>query len=83
MESALPAALTNVTTLPTLWLVTAILARQDQGMTKLALFTAANSLRLLVNFVPALVNNVGFSILSSHKVEKIIARTGIFSARTY
>jgi O-antigen/teichoic acid export membrane protein len=67
METALPAALTNVTTLPTLWLVTAILARQEQGMTKLALFTAANSLRLLVNFVPALVNNVGFSILSSHK----------------
>jgi O-antigen/teichoic acid export membrane protein len=66
-KTAFPAVLSGVTTLPTLWLVTAILARQEQGMTKLALFTAANSLRLLVNFVPALVNNVGFSILSSHK----------------
>lgn len=67
MNTALPAGLSGFTTLPTLWLVTAVLARQPHGMTELALFSAANSLRLLVSFVPALINNVGFSILSSHK----------------
>jgi O-antigen/teichoic acid export membrane protein len=66
-KTALPAGLSGLTTLPTLWLVAAILARQREGMSELALFAAANSLRLLVNFVPALINNVGFSILSSHK----------------
>jgi O-antigen/teichoic acid export membrane protein len=67
LKTALPAALSGVTTLPTLWLITAILARQNHGMSLLALFTAANSLRILVSFVPALINNVGFSVLSSHK----------------
>jgi O-antigen/teichoic acid export membrane protein len=66
-DTALPAALSGLTTLPAMWLISAILARQPDGMSQLALFSAANSLRLLVGFVPALINNVGFSVLSGHK----------------
>lgn len=67
VHTAMPAALSGLTALPTLWIITAILARRDHGMSEVALFAAANSLRLLVSFVPGLINNVGFSVLSGHK----------------
>jgi len=66
LHVAIPAALTGFTSLPALWLSTATLAAQPAGIAALALFTAANSIRQVVLFVPNLVNNVGFSVLSRH-----------------
>jgi O-antigen/teichoic acid export membrane protein len=66
LHVALPAALTGFSSLPALWLSTASLTLRPGGIAALALFTAANSIRQLVLFVPYLVNNVGFSFLSKH-----------------
>ena len=66
-DVAVPAALTGFSTLPAIWLATAILARQRGGMAALALFTAANSIRQVILYGPYLINNVGFSVLSRHR----------------
>lgn len=65
----LPASLAGFVNMMGIWLSMAILARQADGITQLALFTAANSLRMIVAFVPALINNVGFPMLSNLKGE--------------
>jgi len=65
----LPSTLIGFTYMGGLWVAMAILARQQNGITQVALFNAANTLRVLVNFVPALINSVGFPLLSSRKGE--------------
>jgi O-antigen/teichoic acid export membrane protein len=65
----LPASLAGFVNMMGIWLSMAILARQADGITQLALFTAANSLRMIVAFVPVLINNVGFPMLSNLKGE--------------
>jgi len=65
----LPASLAGFVNMMGIWVSMAILARQADGITQLALFTAANSLRMVVAFVPALINNVGFPMLSNLKGE--------------
>lgn len=67
LDVAVPAALTGFSTLPAIWLATAILARQQGGIAALALFTAANSVRQVILYGPYLINNVGFSVLSRHR----------------
>lgn len=64
---AVPAALAGFSTAPTLWIVNATLARQANGLTQVALFTAANSIRLLIMFLPYLVNRVGFTLLNNYR----------------
>lgn len=64
---AIPAALAGFSAAPTLWIVNAVLARQARGLTAVALFTAANSIRLAIMFVPYLVNRVGFSLLNNYR----------------
>jgi O-antigen/teichoic acid export membrane protein len=62
---ALPSALTGFTLTLTLWTVNAVLARQPNGAVAVALFTAANTMRTIVLFVPVLFNSVGFSSVNN------------------
>jgi O-antigen/teichoic acid export membrane protein len=62
-----PAALTGVVTLPAIWISNALLARQVQGYEQLALFSAANSFRIMVLFLPNVLNAVGMSVLNNQR----------------
>jgi O-antigen/teichoic acid export membrane protein len=64
---ALPAAISGLTYLPSFWIAIAFLARQPGGLGQVALFGAANNLRVLVLFLPNIVNGVGTSILNHQK----------------
>jgi len=64
---AFPAALAGFSTVPTLWLVNAVLARAANGMAEVALFTAANWVRLMVMFIPYLISTVGSSVLNNYR----------------
>jgi len=64
---SLPAALNGFISLPAIWLANAVLVRQPQGYEQMALFTAANSFRIIVLFAPNILNNVGMSILNNQR----------------
>jgi O-antigen/teichoic acid export membrane protein len=64
---ALPAGLSSLVTLPCLWGVTALVARQPGGVAWVGLFVVAHQLRQLVLQVPILLNTVASSVLSSLK----------------
>jgi O-antigen/teichoic acid export membrane protein len=64
---ALPATLGSMSTLPALWLAAAVVARQAGGLSEVAIYSAANSLRVLVLFVPGVVNGVGISLLNHQR----------------
>lgn len=64
---ALPAALCGISAAPAIWLANAFLARQADGFSQLALYTAAFSVRTLVFFLPSLVNSVSMSLLNNQK----------------
>ena len=55
---ALPAACSGVCGNLGIWGASAVLLRGPDGLSQFALFTAANSLRSLILFVPAIVNKV-------------------------
>jgi O-antigen/teichoic acid export membrane protein len=61
---AIPAALSGFIAMPALWVSNAFLARQDGGFALLALFSASNSFRIIVLFLPNIVNNVSMSLLN-------------------
>ncbi|HEU0054240.1 MAG TPA: oligosaccharide flippase family protein [Longimicrobium sp.] len=61
---ALPAAMSGVS-LPVTWLASAVLARQPGGFSQVAIFSAATTLRVLVVFLPNLMNGVALSLISS------------------
>lgn len=75
LHLAIPAAVSGVLVTPALWIITSLIARQENGLTAVALFSAANTIRLLVMFVPHLVNGVTFSLLNHAR--------GAADARTY
>jgi O-antigen/teichoic acid export membrane protein len=62
---ALPAAAAGLTSMPAIWLAQAYLARQQGGFTELALYSAANNLRIIVLFIPIILNNVGVAVLNN------------------
>lgn len=62
---ALPAALSGYLSLPALWFGNSFLVRQSGGYEQMALYSAATNLRTLVMFLPAVVNNVGLSMLNN------------------
>ena len=64
---ALPTALPSFTTMPALWLASVFLVRQADGYTQMALYSAANNFRIIVLFLPNIVNNVGMSLLNYQK----------------
>jgi O-antigen/teichoic acid export membrane protein len=64
---ALPAAIAGYLSLPMIWLASTLLVRQPGGLREMALFSAANNLRLLLLFLPGVVNSVGLSVLNHEK----------------
>lgn len=64
---ALPAALSGLTTMPAIWLGNAFLVQQPNGYAEMGLYSAANSLRMLVLLFPILLNNVGLSLLNNRR----------------
>jgi O-antigen/teichoic acid export membrane protein len=64
---SLPAAFNGFVSLPAIWAANAILARQPNGFEHVALFTAANSFRIIVLFLPNILNTVGMSILNNQR----------------
>jgi O-antigen/teichoic acid export membrane protein len=66
-QFALPAAISGYYSLPMLWLANTFLVRQSNGYEQMALYAAANNLRILVLFLPNIINAVGLSILNNEK----------------
>ncbi|UCF82795.1 MAG: oligosaccharide flippase family protein [Desulfobacteraceae bacterium] len=64
---ALPAALSSYVTMPAIWIGNTFLIRQEGGFEQMAIYNAALTLRMMVMFLPVVVNNVGLSILNNHK----------------
>lgn len=67
LRFAIPAALNGFIAMPAVWVSSAFLARQDGGYALLALFSAGNSFRIIVLFLPNIVNNVSMSLLNHQK----------------
>lgn len=63
----LPAALSGLTTLPAIWGGNALLVRQLDGYAEMGIYSAAMSLRMIVLFLPALLNGVAISLINNHK----------------
>ena len=61
----LPATLAGLWGLPAWWIANAFLARQPDGFTQIGLYAAANSIRLLVLFLPGMLSSVALSLLSN------------------
>jgi O-antigen/teichoic acid export membrane protein len=64
LRFAIPAALNGFIAMPAVWVSNAFLARQSGGFALLALFSAANSFRIIVLFLPNIVNSVSMSLLN-------------------
>ena len=64
---AIPAAISGYISIPALWWGNAVLARQSDGFTELALYNAAWSFRTLILVVPHNVNRVAGSVLYSQE----------------
>jgi O-antigen/teichoic acid export membrane protein len=64
---ALPSAIAGLTTLPSLWLGNAFLARRVDGFSQLAIYGAATSLKTLILILPQLLNTVGTSLLNNQR----------------
>jgi O-antigen/teichoic acid export membrane protein len=66
---ALPAAIAGYYTMPMIWLANSFLVRQPGGYGEMALYSAANYFRILVLFLPGVMNSVGLSVLNNEKAE--------------
>jgi O-antigen/teichoic acid export membrane protein len=64
---AFPAAVAGYYSMPMIWLANSILIRQPDGYGEMALFGAANNIRILVLFLPNVMNSVGLSVLNNEK----------------
>lgn len=64
---AVPSGLAGLVTVPSLWLVTVLVARLPEGLGLVAVFSAAHQIRLAVLQLPSLLNAVSFSALSQLK----------------
>lgn len=64
---AVPAALSGLSSMVALWLGNAFLVRQNAGYSQMGLFSAASSLRMMILFLPLLINNVGMTLLNTMK----------------
>ena len=67
IRSSLPVALSGLVTLPAIWLGNTFLARQPGGYDAMAVFAAANSFRIIVIFLPSIVNSVSLSLLNNQR----------------
>jgi O-antigen/teichoic acid export membrane protein len=66
---ALPAAIAGYYSMPMIWLANSFLVRQPGGYGEMALYSAANNLRILVLFLPNVMNSVGLSVLNYEKAK--------------
>jgi len=66
---ALPAAVAGCYMMPMIWLANSFLVRQPGGYGEMALYSAANNLRILVLFLPNVINSVGLSVLNNEKAK--------------
>jgi O-antigen/teichoic acid export membrane protein len=64
---ALPAAIAGYYSMPMIWLANAFLVRQPGGYGEMALYASSSSVRILVLFIPQVINNVSLSILNNIK----------------
>ena len=62
---ALPAAIAGYYSMPMIWLANSFLVRQPGGYGEMALFSAANNLRIIVLFLPNVMNSVGLTVLNN------------------
>ena len=66
----IPAALSSIIGAITVWSCNAFLTRQTDGLTQMAIFSAANNFRSFILFVPGLVSHVVSPILCNQLGEK-------------
>jgi O-antigen/teichoic acid export membrane protein len=66
---ALPATIAGYYMMPMIWLANFFLVRQPGGYGEMALYSAANNLRILVLFLPNVMNSVGLSVLNNEKAK--------------
>lgn len=69
LKYALPAAIAGYYSMPMIWLANSFLVRQPGGYGEMALYSAANNLRILVLFLPNVMNSVGLSVLNYEKAK--------------
>lgn len=62
---ALPGVISGLSTLPAIWFGNTILARQQGGYAELAIYIAANNLRVVMLMLPILLNSVGMVLLNN------------------
>jgi O-antigen/teichoic acid export membrane protein len=67
LRYSVPVALGGLVTLPAIWLGNTFLARQRDGYDAMALFAAANNFRIMVIFLPGIVNSVSLSLLNNQR----------------
>ena len=64
LRFAFPAALSGISYMTATWLASACLVRQPRGLSEIAIFAAAANYRVIVLFLPSVINNVAMSILN-------------------
>ena len=69
LRFALPAALAGSYSLLMIWLANSLLVRRPGGYGEMALYSAANNIRILVLFLPNVMNSVGLSVLNNEKAK--------------
>ena len=67
LNFAIPAILSSYIYLPIAWLANAMLVRQSDGFSQMALYSACTNIRLLVLFLPLIIHNVGLVLLNNIK----------------
>lgn len=63
----LPAALSGCVSMPALWVANVILVRSSDGFNQMALYSAANTIRTLIIYLPTILNKVTASLLNNQK----------------
>lgn len=64
---ALPAAFSGLFSMPALWFANTLLVRQHDGFSAMAIYSAAATTKVLMLFVPNIINGVGTSLLNNQK----------------
>jgi len=65
-----PATLAGAMTAPVTWVGNAIIAHQQGGYAELGVFSAANTIRMALMFVPMLIQNASFPVVASAWVRR-------------
>lgn len=70
LSMSAPASIAGVIGSTAIWATSVILSRRSNGYAQLAIFSAANSLRLLVTFLPNVIARVQLPLLNSLRVKE-------------